>query len=80
MARTHPDTVHDKKVKQGFVVYGAARREDRLRELARDGVRTLRMDVTDENSMRDGINTIIDDAGQIDVLINCAGYGVVGAI
>lgn len=38
------------------------------------------MDVTDEDSMRDGINTIIDDAGRIDVLINCAGYGVVGAI
>ena len=69
-----------KLLKKGFVVYGAARREDRLRELARDGVRTLRMDVTDEDSMRDGINTIIDDAGRIDVLINCAGYGVVGAI
>lgn len=69
-----------KLLKKGFVVYGAARREDRLRELARDGVRTLRMDVTDEDSMSDGINTIIDDAGHIDVLINCAGYGVVGAI
>lgn len=26
-----------KLLKKGFVVYGAARREDRLRELARDG-------------------------------------------
>lgn len=69
-----------KLVKKGFVVYGAARREDRLRELASDGVRTLPMDVTDEDSMRNGISTIIDDVGRIDVLINCAGYGVVGAI
>ncbi|MEJ4112984.1 oxidoreductase [Corynebacterium kroppenstedtii] len=67
-------------LKKGFVVYGAARREDRLRELEQCGVRTLRMDVTDEESMRVGIDTIIRDENHIDVLVNCAGYGVVGAI
>ncbi|MDK8345981.1 MULTISPECIES: SDR family NAD(P)-dependent oxidoreductase [Micrococcales] len=33
------------------------------------------MDVTDEQSMTDGIAKIIEDTGRIDVLVNNAGYG-----
>lgn len=64
----------------GFIVYGAARRTDPLRELAPLGVKALRMDVTDEESIRDALNILIAAEGRIDILINNAGYGSFGAI
>jgi NAD(P)-dependent dehydrogenase (short-subunit alcohol dehydrogenase family) len=41
---------------------------------------TLRMDVTDDASVRDGVKQIQDRHGRIDVVINCAGYGIAGAV
>lgn len=38
------------------------------------------MDVTDETSMVDGVNSILEKEGSIDILINNAGYGSYGAI
>ncbi|MBT2250279.1 oxidoreductase [Arthrobacter sp. BHU FT2] len=64
----------------GFTVYGAARRTDRLADLATDGIRPLAMDVTDDASMQSGIDRIIAETGQIDVLVNNAGYGSYGAL
>jgi short-subunit dehydrogenase len=64
----------------GFIVYGAARRIDRLQELAGAGIRPLAMDVTDEASMTDGVAKILAETGRIDVLVNNAGYGSYGAI
>ncbi|KHK99421.1 short-chain dehydrogenase [Microbacterium mangrovi] len=64
----------------GFTVYGAARRTDRLQGLGSDGIRTLAMDVTDEDSMRAGVARIVAETGRLDVLVNNAGYGSYGAI
>ncbi|WP_334122409.1 oxidoreductase [Glutamicibacter sp.] len=64
----------------GFTVYGAARRVDRLETLAKDGIRPLAMDVTDNQSMQDGLARIIEETGRIDVLVNKAGYGSYGAL
>ncbi|OXS78857.1 oxidoreductase [Kocuria marina] len=64
----------------GFTVYGAARRVDRLEKLAKDGILPLAMDVTDDQSMQDGIARIIEETGRIDVLVNNAGYGSYGAL
>ena len=64
----------------GFVVYGAARRLDRLQELAGYGIHPLAMDVTDDASMVAGIGRIIEEQGRLDVLVNNAGYGSYGAL
>ncbi|MEU4290071.1 oxidoreductase [Kribbella sp. NPDC026596] len=64
----------------GYTVYGAARRLDRMKELAEEGIRLLELDVTDEDSLRAGVQRILDETGRIDVLVNNAGYGSYGAV
>lgn len=64
----------------GYVVYGLARRVDRMAGLDRIGVRTLAVDVTDEQAPVAAIEQIIAEQGRIDVLVNNAGYGSYGAL
>ncbi len=64
----------------GLTVYGAARRLDRLAELAADGVRAVELDVTSDDSMTAAVDHVLSEAGRIDVLVNNAGYGSYGAI
>jgi len=67
-------------LKDGNIVYGAARRIDKMDDIKALGVKILEMDVTDDASMVKGINAIVRAEGRIDVLINNAGFGSYGAI
>ncbi len=67
-------------IAEGYVVYGAARRVDRMQDIEAAGGRVLAMDVTDDATMIAGIEQIIRERGRIDVLVNNAGYGQMGAL
>jgi short-subunit dehydrogenase len=67
-------------LKDGYIVYGAARRMEKMSDLKTAGAHILSMDVTDDASMVSGIQRIITEQGRIDVLVNNAGYGSYGAV
>lgn len=64
----------------GFIVYGAARRTEKMKDIEEKGIHIIALDVTEEKSMVNCINQIIEKEGKIDVLVNNAGYGSYGAI
>ncbi|KAA6344611.1 Fatty acyl-CoA reductase [termite gut metagenome] len=67
-------------LQKGYTVYGAARRIEKMNDLKQAGANILQMDVSDDNSMVKGIEKIIENEGNVDVLINNAGFGSYGAI
>jgi short-subunit dehydrogenase len=67
-------------INQGFTVYGAARRIEKMEDLKELGVHLISMDVTNDASMVAGINKLLDNEKRIDVLVNNAGYGSFGAV
>ena len=67
-------------LKDGYIVYAAARRENEMKDIEGLGARIIKMDVSDDASMTEGIQKIIREAGKIDILVNNAGYALHGAV
>ncbi|MDI1255586.1 MAG: oxidoreductase [Flavobacterium sp.] len=65
---------------QGYTVYGAARRTDEMNDLKTKGIRIIALDLTDDASIVEAVNTIISKEDRIDILVNNAGYGSYGAV
>jgi len=64
---------------QGYTVYGSSRRAPPEGKM-RNGVWLFRMDVDDDESVRQGIALLVQREGHVDVVINCAGFGLAGSV
>jgi NAD(P)-dependent dehydrogenase (short-subunit alcohol dehydrogenase family) len=62
----------------GLDVYASSRRPEALADLAAAGIRTLRLDVTDEESMAAAVGKIAAQHGAVGVLVNNAGFELAG--
>ena len=67
-------------LRDDWIVYGAARRTVAMTDIANEGARVLSLDVCDEASMQSAVDAVMAREGQIDALVNNAGYGSYGAI
>lgn len=69
-----------KLLENGFTVYGAARRTDKMQNLKDKGGFPIFLDITKKDSIDSCVNEILSKEGKIDLLVNNAGFGLGGAI
>jgi NAD(P)-dependent dehydrogenase (short-subunit alcohol dehydrogenase family) len=62
--------------KKGWIVYAGARRVEKIP--TDEGIIALALDVTNSSSKRAFVDRILAEQGQVDVLVNNAGYGEYG--
>ena len=61
--------------KAGYIVYEFSRRDVPV-----EGVKHMCVDVTDEASVQEAVGQILLERGSIEILVNCAGFGISGAV
>ena len=59
----------------GLTVYEFSRRE-----ITQEGVIHKSVDVTDEAAVQAAVDEVLEEAGHINILVNCAGFGISGAV
>lgn len=64
----------------GYNVYGAARRMEKMQALKEYGIKPVALDVTKDESIVACVGKILNEAGSIDIVINSAGLGSYGAL
>ena len=67
-------------IKDGYIVYGAARRVEKMNDIISAGGHAIALDVTDYEQVKSEINSIIQKEGRVDILVNNAGYAVYGPV
>ncbi len=72
--------------RNGFYTYASMRKLNKSKKLndivekEKLPLKVLELDVTDDKSVKDAISQIKDESSRIDVLVNNAGYDVMGAV
>lgn len=59
----------------GVKVYEFSRREVEM-----EGITHITADVTDDASVKAAVSDVLETEGRIDILVNCAGFGISGAV
>lgn len=59
----------------GCKVYDLSRRDIPI-----ENVKHIKTDITTESDVQSAVKTIIEAEGRVDILINCAGFGISGAV
>ncbi|MBQ8830166.1 MAG: SDR family oxidoreductase [Oscillospiraceae bacterium] len=59
----------------GCTVYELSRRD-----MTHKGITHISVDVTDEAAAQAAVKQIFDEQGSVDILVNCAGFGISGAV
>ncbi|TNE51814.1 MAG: SDR family NAD(P)-dependent oxidoreductase [Deltaproteobacteria bacterium] len=67
-------------LKKGHMVYGLARRVEKMQDIVQAGGKAIAMDITDEAQVQSAVEQVIREKGRVDVLINNAGYAVYGPV
>lgn len=70
-------------IDRGATVYGLARSRDKLdalRDTLGDSFRPVSCDVRDETQVHEAFETVLDESGRVDVLLNNAGLGQFGPV
>lgn len=67
-------------LQEGYIVYGVARRLEKMADLQAKGMHPLAMDITKEEDIQRVMKTITAEQGGVDVLVNNAGFGLYGAV
>lgn len=69
-----------KLLEEGMIVYGAARRVEKMQEIVEAGGIAIELDITNEKQIEKCVKQVIKEQGRIDILFNNAGYAVYGSV
>jgi short-subunit dehydrogenase len=68
-------------LKKGYRVFASARKMDDVNELSKKGFESIQLDVNDSQSIRQGINEVLEKTqGTLDAVFNNSGFVLAGAV